>query len=210
MLFSATTFSPAPSNLVSCSTCHALDDSDPRLLSGRPMHDVTVRPTWWGGSYDTLQGAVSECYVEFMRAQPLPADNEDGRALLVYLESLSPDATAPAYPLTVVRDIVTDPALPGYVPSGNAARGGRVWTSACAFCHGEIHTGAGRLGAVIPIVPEDTITAHGTDPVTGVRPVIIEKVRHGRFFDIGGNMPLFSSEALSDAQLGDLLGYLAL
>ena len=36
----------------------------------------------------------------------------------------------------------------------------------------------------------------------------IEKVRHGKFFSVGGNMPLFSLEALSDAQLGDVLAYL--
>jgi thiosulfate dehydrogenase len=33
-------------------------------------------------------------------------------------------------------------------------------------------------------------------------------VRHGKFYNVGGNMPLFSLEALSDAQLGDILAYL--
>jgi thiosulfate dehydrogenase len=46
----------------------------------------------------------------------------------------------------------------------------------------------------------------GVDPSL----VVIEKVRHGRFFGIGGEMPLFSSEALPDPALGDLLEYLEL
>ena len=37
------------------------------------------------------------------------------------------------------------------------------------------------------------------------RLVVIEKVRHGQFFGVGGNMPLFSREAMSDADLGALL-----
>ena len=61
---------------------------------------------------------------------------------------------------------------------------------------------------VASLVPDDSIQAHGTDPMTGARPVVIEKVRHGKFFNVGGNMPLFSLEAMSDAQLGDVLAYL--
>jgi thiosulfate dehydrogenase len=40
--------------------------------------------------------------------------------------------------------------------------------------------------------------------------VVIEKTRHGRFFGVGGNMPLYSLEALSDEDLGALLAYLGL
>ena len=40
--------------------------------------------------------------------------------------------------------------------------------------------------------------------------VVIEKVRHGQFFGVGGTMPLYSREALSDEDLGALLAFLAL
>ena len=40
--------------------------------------------------------------------------------------------------------------------------------------------------------------------------VVIEKVRHGQFFGVGGNMPLYSLEALSDEDLGALLAFLGL
>ena len=56
------------------------------------------------------------------------------------------------------------------------------------------------------------VTADYPEDFPGVEPslVVIEKVRHGRFFDIGGEMPLFSQEALSDEDLGALLAYLEL
>ena len=56
------------------------------------------------------------------------------------------------------------------------------------------------------------ITETYPEDFPGVDPslVVIEKVRHGRFFNIGGEMPLFSEEALSDDDLGALLSYLEL
>jgi len=89
------------------------------------------------------------------------------------------------------------------------ARGKALYTAACANCHGDVHTGKGRLAASIPILPEDTIAEHtylGT--LTATRVVFIEKARHGGFLGYGGVMPPFSLEALSDAELADILDYL--
>ena len=58
------------------------------------------------------------------------------------------------------------------------------------------------------IVPEDTQKAF---PAPGeARFAVVEKLRHGRFFNIGGVMPLYSLEALSDQDVADLLAYLGL
>ena len=46
----------------------------------------------------------------------------------------------------------------------------------------------------------------GVDPSL----VVIEKVRHGRFFEIGVDMPLFSLEVMSAEDLGALLAFLEL
>jgi thiosulfate dehydrogenase len=40
--------------------------------------------------------------------------------------------------------------------------------------------------------------------------VVIEKVRHGQFFGVGGSMPPYSQEALPDTDLGALLAFLGL
>ncbi len=200
-LFSDATVSSAASNPFKCSTCHEVTATPTKQLPGYVLYDSAVRAAWWGGSVQTLLDATNQCIYNFMRGNPLAADDDKGRALFVYLTSLSPDASAPTLPLTVVQNIVD-------VPSGDAANGEQIWNHSCGNCHGAPHTGQGRLSDVVSLVPDDSIAAHGTDPKTGARPVVIEKVRHGKFFNVGGNMPLFSLEALSDAQLGDILAYL--
>jgi thiosulfate dehydrogenase len=201
-LFASSSLSRSPSNVFACATCHTPTAGDPsHILPGYTLHDVTSRPSWWGGAYDAPLDAVNECLYEFMRGDRLPPDDVDGRSLLVYLQSLSPDATAQALPLTVVKTIAD-------VPNGDPGRGKDTYTRACANCHGDLHTGSGRLGPAVSVIPEESIQQHGLDPLTGARPITIEKVRHGKFFNVGGNMPLYSVEALSDAQLGDILAYM--
>lgn len=200
-LFDDPSVSSAASNPFRCSTCHEVAATPTLLRPGYTLHDTASRPAWWGGNVTTLLDAVNVCVTEFMRGKALSSTDEKGRALYVYLSSQSPDPSAPLLPLTVVQNIVD-------VPSGDAGRGATVWTQACKGCHGDPHTGGGRISDTASLVPDDSIAAHGTDPRTGARPVVIEKVRHGKFYNVGGNMALYSVEALSDAQLGDLLAYL--
>jgi thiosulfate dehydrogenase len=199
-LFQDRALSDAQSNPFRCGTCHDTSNA-PLLRPGYTMYDAAARPSWWGGTVSTLRDASNECLVEFMRGRALAEDDDKGRALYVYLASLAPDASAPARPLTIVQNIVN-------LPSGDAGRGGDVWREVCHVCHGDPHTGKGRLADIVSIVPDESISNHGTDPTTGARPVVIEKVRHGKFFGVGGNMAPFSVEALADDQLGDLLAFL--
>jgi thiosulfate dehydrogenase len=202
-LFASTSVSPAKSNVFACATCHDVTPTSSKVRPGYTLFDSAVRASWWGGFETTLLDAINACVTNFMEegGQPLAATDDKARALYAYLQSISPDGDASALPLTVVKNIVD-------IPSGDAASGQQVWQSACATCHGDPHTGNGRLGSNVSLVPDDSIAAHGTDPKTGARPVVIEKVRHGKFFNVGGVMALFSVEALSDDQLGQVLGYL--
>ncbi|HEX9100947.1 MAG TPA: c-type cytochrome [Polyangia bacterium] len=199
--FSDATVSTAASNPFKCSTCHEVGATTSKSLPGYTMFDAAVRQAWWGGTVTTLLDATNQCVTQFMRGKALAADDEKGRAIFVYLESLAPDASAATMPLTVTQNIVD-------VPSGDAVHGKMWWDQGCGNCHGAPHTGAGRISDAASLVPDDSIAAHGTSATMGARPVVIEKVRHGKFFNVGGNMPLFSLEALSDAQLGDILAYL--
>jgi thiosulfate dehydrogenase len=192
LLLSSATFSSSPTNVFSCVTCHDVDSVA-----------TVARFHWWGGSYDVLLDAVNECLVSFMRGRRLSPDDEDGRALLAHLESITHSALEPVLPLTVVTDIVD-------LPKGNAARGAETYAAACERCHGAPHTGAGRIADWISVIPDSTLLTFGSDPKTGARAVTIEKVRHGKFFNIGGVMPLYSLEALPDAHLADILSYLGL
>jgi thiosulfate dehydrogenase len=200
-LFDDPSLSDAKSNPFRCSTCHETVAQPSTHKPGYTLFDSAVRAAWWGGNEITLLDATNQCVTQFMRGRALTASDEKGRALFVYLESISKDASAPTLPFTIVPNIVD-------VPSGDPAAGEQVWKSSCANCHGDPETGKGRISDVASLVPQDSLQAHGTDPMTGARPVVIEKVRHGKFFNISGNMPPFSLEALSAEQLGQLLGYL--
>jgi thiosulfate dehydrogenase len=205
-LFSDPALSTSPFNRFSCSTCHAVDPDRPgviadRLDSGYNLGNVAGRGAWWGGEEIRLLDAVNVCLTQFMGGGALRPDQDRARQLYAYLDRNSPQALAPTLPLTVVRDVT---ALDGM--SGDAARGGLVWGTACQRCHGNIHDGTGRLGTLPTVVPEDTQKTFG--PMA--RAVVVEKIRHGRFFNIGGVMPLYSLESISDAQIADLLAYLGL
>jgi thiosulfate dehydrogenase len=83
---------------------------------------------------------------------------------------------------------------------------------ACEGCHGAAHTGDGRiLAAAPPILPEQAeAEARMAFPDFDPAVVFTEKVRHGQFFDVGGNMPPFSLEVLSEEDLGALLAFYGL
>jgi thiosulfate dehydrogenase len=200
-LFNDPAVSSADSNAFRCATCHELSAQRTVPYPGYTLYDATTRPSYWGGFETTFLDAVNQCVTGFMRGKALADTDEKIRSLYVYLQTLSPDPSPPALPFTVVQNIAD-------VPSGDATQGKQLYDQVCANCHGAPHTGAGRISTLASVIPDETLMMHGTDPKSGARPVAIEKVRHGRFFMVGGNMPPFSLEALSDDQLGAILGYL--
>lgn len=187
-------------NAVSCATCHDDGAADPAaVLPGASLVDVVFRPSWWGGQAPTLKAAVDACLVHFMRERPLEPDDPRGRALYEYLLSISKREASPAVPVTIVENVTT-------VGLGDPRRGEGVWNNACASCHGELHTGAGRVSELASLVPEASID-FAEQLGAPVELVIVEKVRHGGFFGVGGSMPPYSTEVLSDDDLRALLGY---
>jgi thiosulfate dehydrogenase len=205
-LFRDPKLSESQYNSFSCATCHATTATPPegKLYAGLSLHNVAARPHWWGGYETRLLDAVNFCYTAFMRGvTPLTPEDPKSRALYEYLVSISPDPQAPAQPFTLVKDITS-------VPRGSAEWGADVYKAACQDCHGEAHTGKGRPSELAPILPEVALEYGDIFPGVSAGLVFIEKVRHGRFFGVGGNMPPYSQEALSDKDLGALLAYLGL
>jgi thiosulfate dehydrogenase len=205
-LFQDARLSESQYNRFSCATCHATTPTPPagRVLAGHTLHDVAFRPSWWGGYQTQLLDAVNFCYVNFMRGvSPLTPEEPKSRALYEYLVRISPDRQAPALPFTVVKDIQE-------VARGPVSRGAEVYRAACQDCHGEPHTGKGRLTELASVLPEVAEDYGTLFPGVPASLVVIEKVRHGQFFGVGGNMPLYGREALSDEDLGALLAFLAL
>lgn len=202
-LFSEASLSVSPSNPFACATCHATTQrgAESRRRPGHTLYGAPQRPSYWGGSVPRLIDAVNVCLVEFMRGEPLSFDAPSGLALLAYLRSLSaaPDA---ARPLTFVRSI--DPTYIAQLPPGDGSRGESLYHDACGYCHGDPHSGKGRLGTRVSILPEATLEVFGGM----ARSIMIEKIRHGKFFHIGGNMPPYAVEMLSDAEVADIVEYL--
>ncbi len=205
-MFDSTSLSPSSLNVFACSTCHSVEDGDD-VSGGAPgyrLFGAVRRARFWGEEYDSVREAVDACLVYFMKGDALDPEDEDFHALYEYLVSISPeDGPNEQLPFTVVENVVD-------VERGDPARGEEVYELACRGCHGAAFGAEGsilRTEVDLPDITEDyAVMFPGIDPSL----VVIEKVRHGRFFNIGGEMPLFSQEALSDADLGALLAYLEL
>ena len=198
--FSNSALSTSPFNAFSCSTCHQVAKSPAaRNDPGFNLYDVVHRPTWWGGYETTLLDAINYCMTEFMGGRALAADSDSARELYEYLAANSADPSAPALPLTVVKNVTGLTNL-----TGDTAHGKDVYDRSCRRCHGDPHTGNGRLTSKASIIPEDTQRVF-----PGIaRQVAVEKVRHGKFFNIGGIMPLYPAETISDQEIADVLAYL--
>jgi thiosulfate dehydrogenase len=203
-IFSDPRLADNPDNVYSCATCHdATGAPDPaRIYPGYTLYDSAFRASWWGGYEAELLLAVNFCYQSFMGAPvPLARDEPKAKALYEYLASISPTRPAPARPLTFQRYVLS-------FPPGDAARGEQVYAGACASCHGALGTGDQRLSKDIPRLPDAIDAVAKKYPNSAPSVLVIEKVRHGQFWGIGGNSPPFPREAMADEDLAALLGYL--
>jgi len=197
-------FSDSSLNRMACADCHSADQGgDPeRILPGFDLWGVGARASWWGGQSARLVDAVDQCIVYFLLGDPLDPESEAGMQLDELLRSITPEGSDPApLPMTIVENITA-------IPLGDAVAGEQTYDRTCGYCHGEPGTGAGGLSDFI--LPDSTSEYDGLFPGTPKGLVVIEAIRHGRFFGIGGQMPLFSLERLSDAEIGDILAYLGL
>lgn len=209
-LFSDPNVSTSTFNAFACATCHLVSATaspasagaeSGRVDPGYNLFNAVHRPSWWG-SYETrLLDSINYCVTEFMGGRALVAEDVQARALYEYLNQNSPDNPSPPLDLTVIRNVTTLSTI-----SGDPGRGRDVVQRSCQRCHGALHTGNGRLSSRVSIVPEDTINNFPAN----ARAVIIEKIRHGKFFNIGGVMPLYSAESISDPQIADVVTYLGL
>ena len=207
VLFADPAASDASNNRFSCAMCHRAtrDEAADRILPGAVLAGATARPTYWGGQVVDLLRAVNDCRFYFMAAQrSWTADDEDAKAMYAWISSLPAEAPQ-AQPFTLQR-VAAD------LPVGDPAVGSGVYDRACRACHGATHTAEGVLRKGIPKLPEESVASfrgYGFDAMQ-IRVVFIEKVRHGGFLGLFGNMPPYSEEALSDADLAALVAFLGL
>jgi len=201
-LFESRELSDSNANRYTCATCHdaAAGPTTPTapLQPGSVLAGVTRRPSFWGGMEIDLLAALDDCRRLFMNDRdPLSRDDPAAQDLYAYLASLEPGDAVPV--------AFTVPTVIANVARGDAGRGAPLFARACGRCHGELHTGRGKLGSNVPALPEDAVASHEGYDLDTLRLIFIEKTRHGGFFGYSGVMPPFSVQALSDEQLGDIL-----
>jgi thiosulfate dehydrogenase len=205
-LFSSTAVSTSRFNKFSCATCHAKVDGAPTVVAGRwdagyNLSGVSARTSWWGGGSTTLLDAMNVCIEQFMGGKALAASDESARQLGAYLDEGAPADPLPVAPFSVVRVTTSLTEL-----TGDPNKGAQIYAAGCQRCHGAVHTGSGRLDPMISLVPEDTLRVFPAS----ARAAFTEKLRHGRFFNIGGVMPFYTLEAMADSDLADLMAYVGL
>jgi thiosulfate dehydrogenase len=207
-LFADKTTSNSKLNVFTCATCHRAEPapSDARILPGLDLGGAVDRPTFWGGQRDDLLAAINDCRYFFMNAtQAWQSGDEQAKVMYAYLASL-PKTAPGALPFTVVP-VAKD------LPAGDRARGEQVYAGSCRTCHGDVHTGDGKVRDGIPVLPDESVhvltDTFGFDQ-TQVRLTFVEKVRHGGFLGVYGNMAPYAVEVMSDADLAALLTFLDL
>ncbi|MFZ5895603.1 MAG: c-type cytochrome [Myxococcota bacterium] len=199
---SSTALSTSRLNTYACSTCHDERAGSGLRKPGAPLAGATLRPSFWGGQENDLLRSINACRTYFMLTNvPLQSGDADAEALFAYLESLEPGDPNP-----VAFDVVTEVEP---LARGDANLGAGVYASACSNCHGAPHSGTGRLSERVSILPEDTFREHAEYSLRVQRLIFIEKIRHGRFLGYGGEMPPFSTQLLTDADVSNVLEYLS-
>ena len=208
-VFNAPDFSDSTFNAFSCATCHSVSESQADAFVGPSLYNTVFRQSWWGGGAPRLLDAVNYCFTFFMRDEPLEASDKRGRALYEYLVSISPEQGMPALEITFQE------ATRG-LPAGDPEQGAMAYDTHCRRCHGEPHTGEGRLSNLVVPIPQGLVAwavaegeKYGGDPFPA-GPLVIDKVRHGQFYGVGGNMPFFAPEILGDDDLAAIVAFLGL
>lgn len=200
-LFRDPAASPSVSNRFACATCHP-DEGGGRIFPGGALAGATLRTRFWGGARADLLEAINDCRSSFMDARaPWTKDDADARALFAYLDARREGPREIAF--TVV------PQAPD-LPPGDPTRGASAFALACRICHGEAHTGAGRLVPFAPRLPDDFEAEHRALGRPERRVRALRKIREGAFRDAAGSMPPFSREALTDDDVAGLLAFLGL
>lgn len=188
------------SSTFTCSSCHAISETDGFAMDGlrRPGHtleNAANRETFKNGAIDNLFAAVNICVTEWMSGEPLATDDQDWINLQNWLQDQATiEEAAP-----IVIDIVRPPAN---LAGGDALSGRELFNKSCIVCHG--FDGGGTQ-----LAPE--ITGRGLSEV-----LIALRVRTSGLTDsaaypglTGGVMPFWGADRLSDAELVDIIAFVA-
>lgn len=191
-LSSASTFS--------CSSCHAVRETDGFAGDGlrRPGHPLLNAPnrsSFKNGLFTEMLDAVNTCLTEWMNTSAWTETDTNWINLRNWLQDQSDDDDPEEVTISIV-----DP--PENLSGGDTAAGQQLFNKSCSVCHGE--NGGGT--SLAPRITE-----------TGLEPnYIARRIRTSGLIDsgtyaglTGGIMPFWGADRLSDAELLDIVAYVA-
>lgn len=188
----------ADGNTFACATCHALSEpaSDGYRRPGHPIGDAATRPNWKNGQVSVFLDAVNSCREEWMGATAFASDDARWQALEGYLRAQAGSAAATAVSFTIV-----DP--PADLMGGDADAGHTTFNLTCIVCHGNDAVGTERAPSLAgTLVDAETIAARVRTSGSATSPVYSGLT--------GGRMPFWAADRLTDTELVDIVGYLAM
>lgn len=186
----------------SCATCHSdLPAGEETIrMPGHTLFDAVRRPHFKNGQVATFLGAANVCRTDWMLTRAWADADEDFLDLVSYLHSIAPPGPAPAYTYAI-----RPPSRQGPT-TGIAQAGCELFHNACVICHGPSAGGTPRGPQLLfPQLGEPSF-----DDPDFIREQVrlsgpMESVYEGL---IGGVMPFWTPDRLSDAELEDLVAYL--
>lgn len=180
-----------------CIHCHANFD-EAKFDDGywRPAHalwNASSRPSYYNGAYEgggevALARAINTCAVAFLKADPLPLEDEKMQALLAYLRSISPEAESP---LVTITRVSSPPEVEGDPRSGE-----QQFNASCMLCHREKGAAPPLTFAASPFVVMAKVRGY-KPPADGL----------DEPFDLDYPMPFFSAERLTGQQVADVAAF---
>ncbi|WP_053982136.1 DM13 domain-containing protein [Marinagarivorans algicola] len=199
---------PLGGSRFACADCHALDENADQLddkgfrRAGHPIGDALRRPHFKNTQLTAFVDAANSCLDEWMGTTITWNNNtEEYLALAAYLTANDTGTgDAPALSFTL---------KPTGVPSeqGSVAAGAAAFNKTCAVCHGKDGVWDNNpLGIDIRYITDSAADAAA----------VARKVRRSGSSDspvyqdlVGGIMPFWSAERLTDQELADITAFLA-
>lgn len=187
-------------NQFSCANCHSISEDTAGLSTvdalhrpASPLFNAVNRASYHNGNTANLFDAVNICLEDWMDATPLTESSESWLDLNAYLDQQS-DTQTPANIVTTQIAPITD------FSQGVVDTGKDIFNQTCATCHGPDAVG--------------TTLAASLSNRTLSKDRVAEKVRTtgpttSQVFAnlMGGNMPFWSEERLSDDDLSHIATY---
>lgn len=190
-------FTRPQGNSFTCASCHALTEPAANGLRrpGHPLLGATRRPHWKDGQLDSMLAAANSCLDEWMNADPWTTSSADWLALSSWLDEAAPAGDAAPVDIQIA-------ALPAVLAGGNAAAGRHTFNDSCAICHGQEGAGSNQAPPVAGFGLSPELVANRVRLSGRADSAVYEGLS-------GGVMPFWGANRLSDAELLDIVAWLA-